>query len=114
MSMSMSARRRRGAALALAAAAPLALLIITGTRAGQPDVRGDPVLAACTRVYDADACACALRAVVAATPAPGRDAFLLVGSISTGELRRAPIFRGRDFVHIVQACMAPDAHTPAD
>jgi hypothetical protein len=129
-------RRERGAArmrlvaqlaaLALAACVPLALLIFVEVPARRAAAQDNRVLAACARVYDAQACGCALSAAAAANPVPlglpDEPLQLAAGQLAAGALplgvgRSEPSrvrFTTRDFVQAVQACMAPGTQTPAD
>ena len=108
------------AALSVVACMPLALLLYLGTPERQAvQAERDAARAACSRIYDAGACSCAVNATVSAPPRSlgMPDDGLSPGALPWGsrvESARVPIAMTADFVHRVQACMAGGASAPVD
>ena len=104
---------------ALAVTLPLAVLLAFGAPARRAAADDDRALAVCARVYDAAACGCAIRATalpaaMAGTPAQGVQVAAGDRSWAARPVEAARQPTVRDFVQIVQACMAEGRDAPAD
>jgi hypothetical protein len=99
---------------------PLALLFYLATPGQQAVLaQRDAARAACSRIYDAGACTCAVNATAASRflGLPDDALELAAGGLPLGrrvESTRVPVTMTPDFVHRVQACMAGGAGAPAD
>lgn len=115
-------RRPRGHIAALVGAVALPMAMLTNLVLAEPESAELQLYARCSRVYDAEACRCA---VGSAPPSalgslPTADQRLHVAAGNSGsvpsrvESTRIPIQLTRDFVQIVQMCMSRGGDASAD
>jgi hypothetical protein len=112
---------RRGRA-ALVGAAALAMAMLTNLVLADAESTELQLYARCARVYDAEACRCAVGSAPPSAPGslPTAAQRLQVAAGNSGsvpsrvESSRIPIHLTRDFVQLVQTCMSRGGDAPAD